>query len=53
MDNETVFERIKEDLRVTARRALTDTGNNFEAVKDGIETALDIVLIELADKFYK
>lgn len=53
MNNDTIFERIKEDLRVTARRALTDTGNNFEAVKDNMEAALDIVLIELADKFYK
>ena len=53
MDNETIFERIKEDLRVTARRALTDTGNNFEAVKDGMETALGIVLSELIEQIYK
>jgi hypothetical protein len=53
MNNDTIFERIKEDMRVTAKRALADMDNNFDAVKDNMETALDIVLSELMEQIYK
>lgn len=52
-DNETVFERMKEDMRLIAKRALTDMGNDFETVSDNMQVALDVVLNEMRDKIYK
>ena len=53
MDYETIYERIKEDLRRTAERAMTDNGHNFEQTMSDMQTALEVVLDEMAETIYK
>jgi hypothetical protein len=53
MNDETIYERIKEDIRRTAERALTDYGNDFERMSTDMETALNVVLTVMRERIYK
>ena len=53
MNTDEVFDDIKRQLRRVAENALVELDNNFEALSDNMETALDIVLITMRDEIYK
>lgn len=53
MDDETVFERMKDSFRRILKRALIAYGNNYERMQDNAEVALYDVLNEISDQIYK
>ena len=53
MDNRALLEQIKDEFRHILGRALIDAGNNFEALKDNAESALETVLNEIMEQIYK